>query len=302
MQSTFLSNSSFRDASFNQIHAKNTSTRGTGDEEFMKWMSSFNPKLLSKYPSFSKESQSKLRSLYTFNLQTDSVVDTIIKNAARCESEYEAMALKTCDQLQLLQFGDDEELSCDTLKSLGEKSDMIVQGNVGDGSDAGAVSTLAVDFLAQINTTRQKLDLLKAIKMLRKRNDRLRENSQYFGRELKLANKDVSSVQTLLENLNVDLDLSQSKFSKLNQTLSSGKAELSERGVTPAISNQAIMESHREYMNLLHEINILKENLNKYGELPCSITEASKVILSLKQHLDNLSHEVRKMLSSYYSR
>lgn len=264
-------------------------------------MSSFNPKLLSKYPSLSKESQSKLRCLYTFNLQTDSSLDDIIKSVSRCESEYEALALKTSKHLQHLHF-DDEELSCDTQQSLVEIGDIVVRGNAGDGSDAGAVANLAVDFLAQTNTARQKLVLVKEIQMLRKRNERLRENTQFFGRELKLATDEILSQQALLENVIIDLNVSQSKFSKLNRTLSSVKAELNDRGVTPAISNQAIMEAHQEYITLQTEINALKEKLNKYGELPCSVTEAAKVISIKKQHLDDLSNEVRNLLSSYYSR
>lgn len=268
----------------------------------MKWMSSFNPKLLSKYPSFSKESQSKLRSLYNFNLQTDSALVDIIKSVTRCESDYEALALKTSDHVRRLHFADDEELSCDTQQSLVEVGDIIAQGNVGDGSDVGAVATLAVDFLAQTNTARQKLALVKDIQLIKKRNERLRENSHYFGRELKLATEDVAYQQNLLENLMIDLNVSQSKFSKLNQTLSSTRCELNELGVTPAISNQAIMETHQEYLSLQNKIRILKEKLKRYGELPSSITEASKVISNKKEHLDHLSNEIKKILSSYYSR
>ncbi|XP_034235604.1 uncharacterized protein LOC117641992 [Thrips palmi] len=302
MMSTSINNSSFLDPHFNKVRPRNATIKNNGDEEFMKWMSSMNPKLLSKYPAFSKESQAKLRSLYTFNLQTDSTVDDIIKNMNRSDSEYEALALKTSDHLQRLHLGDDEELSCDTQQALLEKGSIVVQGNLGDGSDVGAVATLAVDFLAQSNTSRQKLGLVKDIQLLRRRNERLRENSKYFGRELKLATEEVASQQTFLENLIIDLNVSQSNLSKLNQTLSSTKAELNERGVTPAISNQAIMDAYQDYITLQNEINCLKGKLSKYGDLPCSVTEASKVISSKKQHLDALSNELKNVLASYYSK
>ncbi|XP_026271784.1 uncharacterized protein LOC113201976 [Frankliniella occidentalis] len=300
MNSSFANPISLMDFSLNKSDIKHTSVSKHGDREFMVWMSSFSPNLLSRYPTLTKEAQSKLRSLYTINQQADNAVEEVLRGLNRCEQDYEALAEKTVSQLQLLGLSEDEEFSCETQNVLREVGAIISKGHVGDGTGAGSAATLAVDFLAHASAARQKLNLLKDIKLMRKRNERLKDNLLYFEKEYKMAADEVSNLQNYLESSAVELNVSHSNLSNLSKTNSSSRIEFENQAVPSTISTQAILDSHYAYEGLIKDIQNLEKKFEQYGELPPSITEAVKIVERTKEQLESTSATLKMKLTSYH--
>lgn len=266
------------------------------DSDFMEWLSATNPLLMRRYPTYSRETQLRLKTLHLFSLQADGSVNEVLKTINKCEQEYESLAEKTFQHLQLLGLDEDDDFSCDTLRLLQEAAAIICQGTVGDGSDAGAASALASDFLHQASIVKQKLSLTKEIKATRKRNERLRESLQFLETECKMASDEVSSLQSLLEATTIDLSVSQAKQTKLSKTV------LDDHGVSPAISDQTILDTYNNYNSLQDEIRCLEEKFKQYGELPPSIAQASDVVQRTKEHLESVSDNLKEKLKAAFQK
>lgn len=268
----------------------------------MNWMSSFNGSLLSKFPLLSSESQFKLKDLYSLNLQANSSVEEVIKGFNRCGSEYEGLSIKVDNCLQVLGVDDKEDFSSETHKAMQDIGAIITSGNIGDGTDIAAVSCLATGVLVKATQARQKSSLVKDIKTIHRKNTRLRETFTYYEKEVKMANEEVFHLQSVLDTAVDDVRAVQVEFSKLTENITATRHELEKLGVTSTISSQTILDMYQLFMNLDSDIKLLQGKLKKYGELPPSIAESSKIVANTKIHLASVVTDLKSKLTAVYSR
>ncbi|KAK3927319.1 DNA repair protein RAD50 [Frankliniella fusca] len=272
------------------------------DREFMEWMSSLNPTLLSRYPTLTKQSQHKLRTLHALNQQANNAVDEVLKGINRCEEDYKALAEKNFTHLQLLGLSEDEDFSCETQSILQDVGAILSKGHVGDGTCVGSAATLAVDFLAHTEAARQKLNLIKDIKITQRKNERLKENLLYFEKEYKLATDEITNFQDTLESSAVELNFSLQNLSNLSKTNSSSRIELENHGVPTTISTHAILDLYNAYRAVMNDIQDLEKKFEHYDDLPPSITETVKIVEKTRELLESTSNTLRKKLASFHKR
>ena len=276
---------------------KHKSFKDPGDDMLMKWVSS-HESLKDTFSSLSFENQSRLKCLFSVHQQADSTVNEAIKSIARCGSDYEALDKKIESWLEGLGVGDSEEFSGDTLKLLQDVGTLVIGGDVGDGTSIGAASCLASDVLSQTTLSKQKFSLVRDVKLIKKKNSNLETCLQFFEKEAKLATKDVLFLQSDVESKADDASIYMADSSKLQAI----KSTLDELGVSPSISSKVILESYKSYTHLVREVNCIQRKLEVYGQLPPSITNASKVVAETRTNLLMLSEEFKTLLTASFAR
>lgn len=267
----------------------------------MEWMAALDPVLLSQYPAVSKKSQSKLKSLFTLNQENNAAVEEVTQNINRCEQEFDALDLKICGHLEQLGVNDDDFFSCETTNMLQESARMLLESHVGDGTDIGSTVTLAKHFLTASNLSRKRICLAQDIHVIQSKNNKLRAILKFLKREAKISSEEVADLHSKLEDELTQLDLSKREANKLGDTASANRSEFDQSRMSPAISDESVLNMFKKSQSLSDVILQLEKKLQQFDELPANIPEAVKVIQTTKEHLALVTNQLKEKLTKGYA-